>query len=1499
MNYKKFLLAAVLMFSVVLSVQAQRTMDKLDRGLVAIQTTNGVYCSWRILGEEYYDVKYNLYRDGTKIASNLDVSNYTDTSGSAGSRYTVKAVVRGTEKAASKEATVWSQNYLEITPDHGSLTSTYIPNDACCADVDGDGEVEILLKFDNLSESDANYPRNGYNGEYCIAEVYKLNGKKLWWLDFGPNMGDFQNNEQNIVAFDWDQDGKAEAVMRAADGTTIHMADGTTYVVGDASKNYRSNTGGGTNWFMHDGAEYLVYMNGETGKPYQVMEYPLKRLEAGETNLKTAWGDDYGHRSTKHFFGAPYLDGRKPSIFLGRGIYTRHKFIALDIDPTTHQLSVRWRWSCNDSSSPWYGNGYHNYGIADVDWDGRDEIVWGSMVIDDNGKGLSTTGYGHGDAQHCSDFNPYVHGQEIFACLEDSPNWGNNYRDATTSKVYYKFTSGRDDGRCMAGNFSNDYPGAMAFSGYDTPISCVTANHVNGMDKGNIPDNFRIYWDGDLCEEGLNTTGGYVGSNYIVGSGIILKYKQGTIETLTGSLTNNHSKATPCYQGDLLGDWREEVIMRTADHRIRIYATTAPTPWRNYTLWHDQQYRNAMVWQMCGYNQPPHTSYFLGELEGITLAPPALTMTNRTEISNGGTIGTAQNDQQVLMAETGDMTVNVSNGASPYIFFDNSPSWVQGTDENGTSGKDAEINYEYYTHTLTGGAFSGSMRLVKQGDGALTLPNVTETYSGNTDIWAGVLNFDGTMQNSRVWLNRFAELNSDGGKFPKSIEMNYAAILRPGGVDKQGTIETDSLIMNFGSRLVLDVYGDGSADKLTANVLKLEKKNWENGPEYSSPVIEIVQHATGSNAFIPEGKYLLAEVKELKGSIEDVVVEGSNGLKASLSYEGGKLYFVVEDLRDAADIEWDGVNAGIWDFDNTRNFKLQSGELNSFVTGDIVHFGDAASNTNVVLNEEVYPRAVIFDNSKNYTLSGEGSISGASSLTKKGTGEVRIQNVNKLTGDIILNDGKLVVNSLADAEGADYGALGGINQKITMNGGTLVANQALGTSQQFVLAANGGSVEVPQGTTMIMKNSVVRQNANVKSALHKKGTGTLTMGIGNSFSALYVDEGSVNIMENSERMSVPDTIVFNGYNVSVYDENNAYSYSKNAANYKVTEGSVGNLYLDGRCEYSGRLYGKGTLNVYAQYVRGELKGDWSEFEGTLVCNQNGQDFRWFNTSGMPKATMHIPSGSTVNAETRSFSLGNLTGAGTLSTSGTVTIGSLNEDFKFTGSFNGTKVVKVGSGSWTFTKAVNGASSLAFRGGDIILNSTGSASLFGSSMATAENEAVVKGVGTIAALTVQNGGKLIPGSTTSSRRYGTITTTGSINLYQGSSLQLIAYSSRNNNTARSYLTVGGDLNIYGEITIELGYTPVAGDELIFWTAKNVKGTPTAINLPELPAGLYWDTTDLLKPEGKLRVTDQPTGIQAIRMNGLGDGKIYTLDGKRVEMPLKKGVYIMNGKKFYVK
>ena len=1369
---KTFLLLALIMMSV-LTAYSQRKTDALDRGLIAIKTTNGVYCSWRILGEEYYDVKYNLYRDGTKVNSEpLSVSNYSDAAGTASSKYTVKAVVRGTEQAASKEATVWTDSYLEITPQHDpSITSTLVPNDACCADVDGDGELEILMKFDNQNEISAGFPKEGNNGEYTILEVMKLDGTVLWWVNCGPNMGDFQNNEQNIVAYDWDIDGKAEAVMRLAEGSTIHLADNTTYTIGadgqngTAWTNYRTPKTGGVEWFTHYGNEFLVYCEGSTGKPYVVTEFPLKRLENGETSLEAAWGDGYGHRSSKYFFGAPYLDGRKPSIFLARGIYTRHKMIAYDVNPDTHELTVRWRWNNNTAGSPWYGQGYHNFAVVDVDWDGRDEICFGSMVIDDNGHGLSTTGLGHGDAQHHGDFNPYIPGQEIFACNEDRP--GNNYRDATTSKIYYRYVAGDDDGRSMMGNFTNDYPGCQGVSSRDPNlISSVINNPLAGGTKNNITQNFRIYWDGDLCEETQDYSNG---KNTAIG---IYKYGKGRIDLLTGSMTNNDTKGTPCYQGDLFGDWREEIIARTKDNKIRIYTTTFPTEWRNYTLWHDHQYRNAMVWQMCGYNQPPHASYFLGELENITQAPPAQTITGRVEVANGGNIGSSLNNQQVLLAETGDMTVNVADGAQPYILFDNTPSWVQGHDNNNN------ITYDYYTHTLTGGGFAGDMRLVKQGDGTLVLPNVTQNYTGNTEVWAGTLRFDGTMETSPVWLNRHTNLISDGGNFKGGIKADYNATIYPGGKEKVGTLTTTTLALGFGSRVVFDANAS-ETDKITANKLTIEKKDWQYGPEYLVPVFQI----NGSE--LEAGDYTLVKVDQVEGNIEDIVVEGISGKKYEIKYENGLVILSILPLRNPTEIVWDGGDDGIWNFAETENY-LVNGERNYFVTGDAVVFNDNANQTTVNLVGELQPGSVTFDNSnKDFIVQGNGFIIGKTSLTKKGTGNLTINNINKFTGDVNIEGGKLTAASLANKDGAEYGALGGVSNKIAFNGGALSVNSNIVTTQPISITDGGGSIEVANGSQLTLNGAI---SGSLKE-LTKTGAGTLILNGNASYGTLNVNQGTVNGGESSSSVhQYPSTIVLNGGTLK--DPDNIYSYSTNNANIVVPEGKTAAWFLDARCNYKGKLTGKGTLTVNVTSVRSYMQGDWSQFEGTLIFKNTKTGsydpaLQWDNTKGLGKATV---TGTFDNCG-KNVSIGTILGDATLTGSGT---------------------------------------------------------------------------------------------------------------YIANSLSLKVTRGRGNST-NTKISVAGTLSVTGSINVTwAGTQPKLGEEVTLWTANRLStSSDIVLNLPTLPSGLYWDTSDLLKPTGILRVTNTPTGINNVYMDNHYDDYYYTLDGVRIENPTKKGIYIKNGKKVVIK
>ncbi|MBP5381101.1 MAG: hypothetical protein J6Y39_05165 [Bacteroidaceae bacterium] len=916
--FRTFIVLFLLVFAS--NVSAQRRTDPLGRGLVAVKVDAGVFLSWRILAEEYYDVKYNVYCNGTKLnATPLSVSNYTHAGGSDTDQYTIKAVVRGVEGAASAAVTAWPQykyklsttcetGYLDIPlariyDNSGTdITSTYTPNDVEVADLDGDGEMEIIIK--RLSTKDAgDLFVSRTDGAYDRIDAYKLDGTLMWWIDVGPNMVSGGSHELNIIAYDWDGDGKAEVLLRGGDNMMVHGRH-TSNIAWSSDKDYPQRIGqngvdtrGSVSHtanmtYTNTGNEYLIYLDGYTGVVYDAVgkyyTYPLPRGAASD------WGDSYGHRSSKYFFGAPYLDGKTPSIFLARGIYTKHEMVTFDVDPSSHTLTERWRWSNNGGwSDPWYGNGNHNYCIADVDQDGRDEIVYGSMVVDDNGHGLTTTGLGHGDALHCSDFDPYREGLEIFACNEDEPCM--NYRNATTSKLYYRQTSDGDDGRALCANFSNAYPGAMGRSTQTGMVSCVR-DAVIPFDGEYIAWgdlNFRIYWDGDLLSEVLNSPGTEKEAK-------IEKPGYYRLFTSSGCNMNNWTKNHPCFSGDILGDWREELILRVWDNEhIRIYTTAMPTDYGIYTLWHDHQYRQAMIWQMHAYNQPPHLSYFLGELEGLTTPPPPLTVTGRTWIGNNTTIGTGYNNQHLLHNEYANTTLNVTDGASPYILTINVPKYTYGIDSYAIN--PGAVGTTTYTCNLNGGALTGETRLIKQGLGVLNMAAVTHTYTGETQVWDGTVNFNGTLQNSPMWMHMRTVLNSTGGSFMGGLTMDWGATLNVGGATANtiSTVNVGDLTLNYGAIVVLDMNGSGSDqhDKLNATRLSVDCSRagvdaWENwGPANIVPVFRLNMTSTLSS-----GLYEIGNVGEVEGDLNSVKVE-SNTMASSrlhLIHDNGKLYLGVD-----------------------------------------------------------------------------------------------------------------------------------------------------------------------------------------------------------------------------------------------------------------------------------------------------------------------------------------------------------------------------------------------------------------------------------------------------------------------------------------------------------------------------------------------------------------------------------------------------------------------------
>ena len=916
----------------VTNADAQRKTDALDRGLVAVTQSSGVFLSWRVQADEYYGVKYNLYRNGSLVAQNLTVSNYTDTGGSSSDKYTVAAVKNGTVGSQCTSVTPWAQQYLEIPVsnvqarsgvtvwkqrDPSTAMANYTINDISLGDVDGDGKVDFIVKRKNQTDQDELFPTTNYQ-MFCQIECYasSIDYGRLWWIDCGPNICYGADEQWDAVAFDWNEDGACEVLYRGGANTIIHHADGTTETIGSTSENIRSGITHTANMtFTNAGEEWLMYINGKTGYTYDVISYPLPRGNASD------WGDSYGHRSSKYFMGAPYLDGVNPYIFLGRGIYTKTDACTYRVNKSTNKLyKVGNTWH-SYTNAGWYGQGNHNFSIADVDEDGSDEIIYGSMVLDFHTSdtsmhGCSSTSLGHGDASHTGDLDPFRPWLETFACNEDNPS--NNFRNAATCQIYARTIGSADDGRCMAGNFTNEYPGGIGASTGSgiVPLSYVQSNptsptYISSMSNNwnaqtpyPMALNWRIYWDGDLLSETINGPGSSEGYLYVdkLGSRI---YDTGHGNYETACI--NGTKKNPCATGDILGDWREEIVMRSADNRyIRVYTTVTPTSYRMPSLWYDHQYRQAMVWQTEGYNQPPHPSFFVGELEGLTQAPPPLTWTNRTGIGNGGTISTSYNNKDVLVWPDGngsEYSVAIASGAKPSTVYLNSRTTIEGGDL---------VNYTETKHTwdrirLTGYGLSGSTNVCKQGSSAAHLPYVTHSHTGNTDVWQGALICYGSISNSPVWANRFTELFlgcalSGSTSSYKSIEMEYGSALYICDHSKTtpyttnngyGHMNVGTMTLKEGSRVVFDINGtnNASGDKLGITTLNIRKQSWQYGPQYLAPVFQF----NSSSALAP-GKYELGTVGSVaSGSLSNIIIEANvaSGSTASLSLESGVLYLKV------------------------------------------------------------------------------------------------------------------------------------------------------------------------------------------------------------------------------------------------------------------------------------------------------------------------------------------------------------------------------------------------------------------------------------------------------------------------------------------------------------------------------------------------------------------------------------------------------------------------------
>jgi rhamnogalacturonan endolyase len=652
-------------------------MENLGRGVVAMRTSSTqVYVGWRLLGLDSPGIAFNVYRGTTKVnVSPITASTNLVDSGAnltVANTYTVRPVIESVEQAASAGFTLPAnapvQQFLSVPlqipqggtvpgvvtatdPNPAPVTYTYNASDSSVGDLDGDGEYEIIVKWDPSNSKDNS--QSGYTGNVYL-DAYKLNGTRLWRIDLGKNIR-AGAHYTNFIVYDLDGDGKAEVACKTAPGTK--GGNGAYLLKGPAASDsdtadYRNGSG-----YVLTGPEYLTVFNGQTGVELATTAYVPGRGNVGD------WGDTYGNRLDRYNCSVAYLDGVRPSLVMYRGYYTRTALVAWDW--RNGALTQRWHFDSRtvDLSKPdagrenWEHMGNHQSAVIDVDGNGTDEIMFGALCINSNGSLRYTTGLGHGDAYHVGKLDPSRAGFQAFTPHEVPELYGSNasdMHDANTGALIWgkgPSTAGQDVGRGCAFDIDPTHPGSECWASngglYDCKGVLISSTQPSST-------NFAVWWDADLSRELLN-------------SNQISKWDWTSSTTnvlLTASecASNNGTKATPCLSGDIFGDWREEVILRTTDNTaLHIYTTTIPATNRIPTLMHDRVYREAIAWQNSAYNQPPHVGFHLGT--GMGAAPlPAMYL-----VGGGATVtaDTYQAENAVLGGGTVTETTNGGfNGAS-------------------------------------------------------------------------------------------------------------------------------------------------------------------------------------------------------------------------------------------------------------------------------------------------------------------------------------------------------------------------------------------------------------------------------------------------------------------------------------------------------------------------------------------------------------------------------------------------------------------------------------------------------------------------------------------------------------------------------------------------------------------------------------------------------------------------------------------------------------------
>lgn len=1521
-TFSKRLFTALLMLCAVCCVSAQRIVQKAGRGVVAIDRTNnsmtrygkpGKLISWRKLAQEPEGTLYNVYQrtsgsgSWTKIASNLKKTNFVPTSLTSGYEYAVAAVINGTEGEMSEpyryNTPTWPNAWFKFDFDNKVIARNDYRTKYCWPmDLDGNGEMDAVV-VDRLyagaggsddAESDASVDLTTSHK----IQAYRLDGTLLWTVDMGPNINICGGQNDMVVAYDINCDGKCEVIIKSSDGTRFwDKANNSWGKYANGSAKADTDNDGVVNYSGQASKLppfYVSVIDGETGEEIDCNELKYSEVRDGSdsyTRNSRANYMSFNYAVLDGHFSICYLDGIHPALVmecLDRDTKkTHHNYVFSWEYDWNNGIPSNWHhsktWSRNDKS-PWPAE-FHQLRVADVDGDGFDEMCQGGYSVNPVKGTFHSPGIGHGDRWILSDINPDRPGMECYA-IQQSALLGQIIYDPATGeriKEWY-LPSVYDVGRGACMDIDPNHKGYEIYSFTDDYLyDCTGAPTGETRSQWGISTMFEgIWWNEDLLREEISSPGGSGwGTNMQVttvrGKSRLIEFSR---ESNWGSMGGTGTR--PAFMGDVIGDWREEIILavQNAESSTGLvgYTTNLPTNYSIYWLQQDPHYRGDCTTR--GYYQHPNTSFYLGAQMPTPPLPPVMQTELRYKEGgwNGGFTSFDQkhnvafaNGKSVVFDVSGDnsKTIEIPQGTQPSAFYIMSP-----------------LKHEYtFSGEIAGGTVYKSMLGTSTING-----NITSTDS--LIISEGSLVVNGTV-NAPVSLKAKGTLAGNptiGNTITFEEGLNYEGCrLSP------GTAENPFGIITFNKDLTLTGGTYTEFNLQTKEEAKMDCIK-VNG--------NITFKKTNTLSFVlneekPEaGEYVLMECNGIiTADVDKIQTRGLIGLNYSIEVKENKLIINIRDTRDAAEgVVWTGHQNKLWDY-QSDNFILNEANT-AFVANDQVIFNDDAEKFSVTLTDKMVTGGVHFTNdTKKYTFEGDGGFSGPGDFVKDGKGTVVLKSTaSDYTGTTYINDGTVEV---ANMENAGTPSALGAGRNVQMSKGTLKVNHTNAATDKSFTLTDTATINIPTGTFTLQ--SALKGSNGV---LVKKGNGQLNINFGgtNNWGGTILEAGTISqgAWNATLGKSGANIHVTGNSTLKVFNNNSTSAVPTITNNIEIDKGKTLTVGTGQRCKVQGSLKGEGTMKISYPYVRGDFGIDLKNFQGTLEVTSG--EFHITKAMDLSNGTFQLDGGvfaagftsqsSTQTSMTHKIGVLKSTVTDCTIGTGIWNVGYLGTDFTYAGSFNNAATLnKYGEGVLTLTGS--SSANMNVNEGVLCLNNTTSTT---TGLVKANKGGKVQGTGKTASVTVANGGMVGAGKPNSILT-GTLTLTGNLTVQNGGIIIVKGTGA----------TSVDKFNVAGKVILT---NPIFQMERLSdeWEAETdykifngagtitISGTPTMV--PETPkAGYVWDLSSL-ESDGIIRIIADPVGISEI-MADPSKHVIYDMAGRRIHNIDRHGVYIVDGRKVTVK